>query len=577
MHPAPVQHRAGRALGSKPGPNGEGTAVTRVALYARYSSDQQNDRSIGDQLAVLTRHAAHRGWTVVGAFTDAAISGSAMANRPGLLNALDAAGRGDFDLLLAEDEDRIARNLEHMAHIANRLEDVGAAIATLSSDRVEGMMIAFKGGMAQDFIRNLRQKTKRGMAANAERGLATGSRLYAYQSSPGGAIAIVEDQAEVVRRIFTLYADEALSPREIAGRLNREGVPSPTGRMWNASTITGSKQRACGILHSEIYAGVKVYGRVEMRKDRQTGRRVTICKPPEEHTRVAVPHLRIIEQRLWDKAQARLESRRTKDPAVRARMVRRPHLLSGLLKCGRCGASYTALGAGRLVCAAYREKGVAACTNRRHAGRAEVERRVLDGLRTRLLHPDAVALYVRAYHEAWTARTAENRQARAPLQRRLGELKRAIDRGVDALLAGEAPAAVLGKKLESLEAEQAELQQRLALIDAEPEPPVQLHPRAAEVYARQVEALQARLEVAAAGGPASPAEQSLMEAARGLIDRVEIEPTADIPRAPLRITLYGTLARFMENETSPQCGGAMVAGGRIVRAPPSDPALKIAV
>ncbi|MFN4162767.1 MAG: recombinase family protein, partial [Stenotrophomonas sp.] len=53
--------------------------------------------------------AAGRGWSVVGTFTDAAISGSAMANRPGLLNALDAAARGEFDLLLAEDWDGITQ------------------------------------------------------------------------------------------------------------------------------------------------------------------------------------------------------------------------------------------------------------------------------------------------------------------------------------------------------------------------------------------------------------------------------------------------------------------------------------
>ncbi|MBX9707884.1 MAG: recombinase family protein, partial [Caulobacteraceae bacterium] len=75
----------------------------RTALYARYSSDRQNERSIADQVAVLTDVAARRGWTVVASYMDAAISGQAMANRPGLLNALSAAERGEFDVLLVED------------------------------------------------------------------------------------------------------------------------------------------------------------------------------------------------------------------------------------------------------------------------------------------------------------------------------------------------------------------------------------------------------------------------------------------------------------------------------------------
>ena len=51
----------------------------RAALYARYSSERQNERSIEDQLAVCRRHAEGRGWSVVATFSDAAISGAATA------------------------------------------------------------------------------------------------------------------------------------------------------------------------------------------------------------------------------------------------------------------------------------------------------------------------------------------------------------------------------------------------------------------------------------------------------------------------------------------------------------------
>ena len=61
----------------------------RAALYARYSNDRQNERSIEDQFAVCRRYAEARGWTIVATFSDAAISGSAMANRPGLQTLLE--------------------------------------------------------------------------------------------------------------------------------------------------------------------------------------------------------------------------------------------------------------------------------------------------------------------------------------------------------------------------------------------------------------------------------------------------------------------------------------------------------
>lgn len=539
--------------------------MTRVALYARYSSDRQNERSIADQVAILTRHADARGWIVSGVFTDAAISGSAMANRPGLLNAIASAERGEFDLLLVEDEDRIARNLEHLAHVANRLEDMGAAIATLGSDRVEGMMVAFKGGMAQDFLRNLSAKTKRGMASNAEKGLATGSRLFGYRSAPGGALTIVEEEAEVVRHIFGLYAHGGLTCREIAHVLNTDGVPAVRGGQWSASTISGSRTRANGILQTELYRGEKVYNRVEMRKDRRTGKRVTICKPAKEHIRVPVPDLRIVDQDLWDAVHARKAARMTKDPSERAKLVRRPHLLSGLTKCGRCGAAYTSLSQGRMTCAGYRAKGESGCTNRRQVQRSHIEQRVLQGLRTRLLAPEAVAAYVRAYHAEWERRTAQVRDQRQPLERKLAEVGRATARCVDAIVTGAAPATVMGEKLRTLEAQKAELTAAIAALDATPEPPVRLHPRAAEAYARQIEDLQTRLAEAARDFGSLPSERNLLDAARGLIDRVDIEPEYDEPRSPVRITLHGQLARFMETSSSPspQWGSAMVAGGGI--------------
>ncbi len=536
--------------------------MTRAALYARYSDDRQNPRSIADQLAILTDTAAARGWLVTASYMDAAISGQSMANRPGLLNAIAAAERGEFDVLLVEDEDRLARDEEHQWHVYNRLGAVGVSISTLATLQVSRIQVALKSFMAAEYIQVLSQKTKRGMSSNALKGLATGSRLYGYVSRPGGEIEIVPDQAEVIREIFVLYADQKLTPRAIADHLNQRSIPSPSGRLWSASSITGSAQRANGVLHSEIYAGVKVYGRVEMRKDRQTGKKLTICKPPEDHVRIDVPHLAIIDRPLWDRAQARLISRRNVDPAQLVNLRRRPGLLTGLLKCGRCGASYTSLSKGRLVCAAYREKGPTACTNNRHVSRALIEQRVLTGLRDRLLSPAAVAEYVRAYHAAWTERANENESRRRPIARRLAEVERAIERGAEALFSGDAVASIIGRKLKELEDEQAALKTALLQIEAEAPPPVQLHPRAAENYAKRIADFQDRLK--SAGDSSDPAEREMVDSIRELIARIDIEPISSEPRAPVSVRLHGDLARFVRPENPPQrCGGKVVVGGGI--------------
>jgi site-specific DNA recombinase len=82
-------------------------------------------------------------------FKDEAISGALMVNRPGVNAVMALADVGAFDVLLTEDEDRIARNLEHQANVWNRLQHRGIRWATLYTEEVDLMHVAFKGLMAQ--------------------------------------------------------------------------------------------------------------------------------------------------------------------------------------------------------------------------------------------------------------------------------------------------------------------------------------------------------------------------------------------------------------------------------------------
>lgn len=533
--------------------------MTRVALYSRYSSDRQNERSIADQVALCSRYAADRGWEISRVFSDAAISGSAMANRPGLLDAIAAGERAEFDILLAEDEDRLARDLEQQAHVFNRIIDAGAQLWTVATGQVQLMHVAMKGFMAESFIQNLSAKTKRGMRSNAEKGLATGSRLYGYRGTEGGAIVIHEGEADTVRRIFADYA-AGDTAREIALALNTEAVPGPRGGLWNQSTIVGSRQRANGILNTELYVGVKVWGRMDVRKDRRTGKRLPRMLPESDWKRTPVPHLRIVDDATWAAVRAR------KDRATPSTVQRRPGIFSGLLKCGACGGTYTVYTTGKLICATYREKGT--CTNRRTPNRAAVEARVLEGLRERILTPEAVATYVRTYHRARQARRAAETARRDPVERRLGEIDRGVERIIDAIVDGSATKPMKDRMME-MEAERERLQAELALIAEEPPPAFELHPGAADAYAGMVEELQVVLREVTTGE--TRAQRQLVENVRGLIDRIVITPLTQDRGGPIDIVLHGTLARFMGEPEGNVGLGALVAGARYSRTQPSVP------
>src|SRR5262245_44416568 len=98
----------------------------RVAICARFSSDLQDARSI-----TAPEHAAQQGWLVVAEFTDAAISGASMANRPGLKDLTRAAEAGRFDAVLTESLDRLSRDLADSAALHKQTRLLGCTDSDL--------------------------------------------------------------------------------------------------------------------------------------------------------------------------------------------------------------------------------------------------------------------------------------------------------------------------------------------------------------------------------------------------------------------------------------------------------------
>ena len=96
-----------------------------VALYARYSSDNQRDASIEDQLRLCRLYAERQGWTVADNYTDRAIFGASLLLRPGIQELIHDALRGRFDIVLAEAMDRLSRDQEDIAGLFKRMRFVG--------------------------------------------------------------------------------------------------------------------------------------------------------------------------------------------------------------------------------------------------------------------------------------------------------------------------------------------------------------------------------------------------------------------------------------------------------------------
>src|SRR5216684_1404239 len=278
----------------------------RAALYARYSSDNQRDASIADQVRLCRLFATREGWRVEEEYSDHAMSGATLL-RPGFQALMRDALRKRFDAVLTESLDRLSRDQEETAGLFKRLTFLGIRVVTLSEGMISDLHVGLKGTMNALFLKDLADKTRRGLRGRVEAGKSGGGNSYGYDvvkrvaddGSPiRGDRAINENEARIVRRIFEEYA-RGDSPRTIAARLNRENVPGPSGRSWGASTIHGHRERGTGLLNNELYIGRIVWNRLRYIKDPSTGKRVSRINNRSEWISRSVPALRIIEDALW--------------------------------------------------------------------------------------------------------------------------------------------------------------------------------------------------------------------------------------------------------------------------------------
>ena len=192
--------------------------MTRVALYARYSSDSQSESSIEDQFRLCREHAGRERWKIAGTYHDSAISGASMILRPGIQSLLQDGQRGQFDVVLGEALDRISRDQADVATLFKHLRFAGVQIVTLAEGEISELHVGLKGTMNALFLKDLAMKTHRGLRGRVEAGgrsllwLSCGEEAGRQRRAVRGDREIIAEEAATVRRIFRAFA---------AGRVRR--------------------------------------------------------------------------------------------------------------------------------------------------------------------------------------------------------------------------------------------------------------------------------------------------------------------------------------------------------------------
>ena len=277
-------------------------------IYARYSSQKQNDESIEQQVAQCQQLAADCGIHVLDIYPDRAVSGKT-DKRPFFQKMMQDASRGRFQYVLSWKSNRIGRNMVEALSNEVRLNELGIRILYVEEDFDDTAAGRFAArsmmNVNQFYNENLAEDVQRSMIANAMECKANGRVPLGYATDKNKKYIIDEPNAEVVREIFDrVTALESFT--DICNDLNARGIRTAIGHPFTVGSFGK-------LLQNERYIGYYIYGTVRI-KD-------------------GVP--RIISDETFYKVQEILKMK--KNPRGRHR-VGGDYALTGKLFCGSCGS-----------------------------------------------------------------------------------------------------------------------------------------------------------------------------------------------------------------------------------------------
>jgi len=217
-------------------------AVTRVCLYTRISTDEENQptslHSQRERLEAFCK--AQEGWRIVAHKQDQA-TGTKL-DRPGLQDALNLARSGALDMLLVYRVDRLSRKVRQLAQLAEELDTYGVVLRSATEPFDTGsaagrMMLQMLAVFAEFEHATIIDRVTAGIERRAKEGKwPTGRLPFGYRRDEQKRVVPDERTAPVVKRIFELYAQDRLGTAAIARTLADEQAPAPPAG-WQPAVV----------------------------------------------------------------------------------------------------------------------------------------------------------------------------------------------------------------------------------------------------------------------------------------------------------------------------------------------------
>ncbi|MEW8474195.1 MAG: recombinase family protein [Candidatus Thiodiazotropha endolucinida] len=501
--------------------------MKHVASYARFSSENQRETSIEDQLRMCQKFAEQEGMVITREYTDKAMRGK-LENRPDYVRLVRDIKNGEISVLLVDDLSRLSRNIntpatvDEFQYYGTRVVCVSDGIDTVS--KTSKVAIAVKGLVNNIFLDDLKAKVHRGLEGNALKGHNTGGKVYGYDPEPHYSTSktdiygrpeiefvtrkINEEQAEVIRQVFE-WAAEGRHYQWIAKELNCRGIAASNGGTWTTSTINSTTNGVpTGVLNNQLYIGIYTWNKTENTYHPQTGKKKNKKRDESEWLVKEMPELRIVSNELWSrvKERQRIQKQKTKKKQAEthenARTGRPPkRLFSGVLKCSECGGNLVIVDQKQNYrCVNAHRRGPAVCKNKQKVSRYEIEEMLLVSIKNDLFRTEAVEAFRKEAEASLKQRMADFEPNIRNVKTELRTIEKQLNNLITSIM--DNPALANSEKIAStiseLEAEKRKSEEELKAHSAMVHDIAPMLPRATERFHELVsdlpEALSGHIE-----------------------------------------------------------------------------------
>lgn len=301
----------------------------RVAIYARYSSDNQREESIDAQIRAIQEYCIKHKYTIVKIYKDEAKSATT-DNRPNFLQMIEDSRLGLFDSIIVHKLDRFSRNRYDSAFYKKKLKEnkvrLFSVLENLDDSPESIILESLLEGIAEYYSKNLSREVMKGMKETALQAKHNGGiPPLGYKVNKDKTYTINEREAQAVRIIFDKFTS-GYGYGSIAEDLNTLGYKMKSGKPFKKHSVRE-------ILLNEKYTGTYVFNR------RADGKTTYKLKSEDEIIKIPDAMPAIISKELFIEANSKIEGKKV---GKRIRIMN--YLLTGKMFCGECNKHYVGAG-----------------------------------------------------------------------------------------------------------------------------------------------------------------------------------------------------------------------------------------